>query len=233
MSLLRKLVLGLALAAFLVVAIVFGWLLYRHWTRPTISRDGGTILVYEVDREQSSGEFSPEELAQTLRRRLDPAEIYGIGVRPMPEERVEVSVPRSGGDHARVVMEVKNLIARVGVLEFRILANTDDDAEGIDLAANNPANLEKRKVAAIADKAPPPPNPPDGKAFVTPLGPHTYSWIELGPQERTHYGLDNATGETAGEGSFWHEMAEAQDAQGRLAHRRRWRPLPHQPVLQP
>jgi SecD/SecF fusion protein len=197
MSMARKFVLGLALIALLVVALAFGWQLYRQWARPNLARAGGTVLVYEVDRERTRGDFNAENLAVELRRRLDPAEIYGIGVRPLPGDRIEVSLPRSGGDHTREVAAVRDLIARGGTLEFRILANTDDDAEGIDQAANKPVELEQQKPAA---------------------GKSAYSWIELGPQQRIVYGLDNRTGETVDEGSFWQEMAEARKTHKAVLH---------------
>jgi SecD/SecF fusion protein len=113
------------------------------------------------------------------------------------------------------VQEVKELISRVGSLKFVILANETDDQEAINVAKayfdavqNSPAEQEKLRVANLTGKPPPAPRPPDGKAFHTSLGDYTYSWIELGPEERHLYGLDNAS-EKSGPGSFWSVMAEA------------------------
>jgi preprotein translocase subunit SecD len=230
MTLLRKIVLGLALVALLVVAAVFGWRLYRQWTRPDMAKVGGTVLVYEVDESRwpegkKPESYSAEQLAAKLKQRIDPADLYGVTVRPLNDTRVEISLPRRDGDHAEQVQQVKELIARTGALEFRILANTDDDKEGIDLAkaffdsvSNNPAELEKLKAAATTGNPPPAPRPPDGKAFHTPLGEHAYSWVELGPAERHLYGLDNDAGKNAGPISFWKQMKEARENNKAVLH---------------
>src|SRR5690242_4779036 len=134
MSLLRKLILGLAVAALLVVAGVFGWRLYRQWSRPDITKAGGTILVYEVDQDRTPGDVPPENLVAALCRRLDPEQTAGITVRALIDNRVEVSVLRRASDHAEEVRQVKDLIDRSGTLELRIVANTDDDPEAIEAA---------------------------------------------------------------------------------------------------
>jgi SecD/SecF fusion protein len=229
MALLRKTVLGLALAALLVVALLFGWRLYRHWTRPTVAKNGGTVLVYEVDPAGFPGgvpapDFSPDRLAEALRRRLDPDDLNGIEVRPLGTNRIEVAVPRRA-DRPEAVQEVKDLVSRIGELEFRILANTRDDKEGIDAARDyfaaardRPAEQEKLKAAAAAGNPPPGPGPPGGKAFHTTLGDFTYSWTELGPAQRRVYGLDNASEKTAGPGDLWVRMKEAREGGEAVEH---------------
>ena len=171
MSILRKIVLGMALVASLAVAIFFGWRLYRHWTRPDIARDGGTILVYEIDEARwAEGkrpeDYSPEKLVAALKQRLDPGDLYGVTVRPISDTRFEIALPREGADHAAQVRKAEDLIARSGKLEFRIVANTDDDKDGIDAARaqlaslkDNPAEVKKLEAAASAGKPPPGPAP--------------------------------------------------------------------------
>ena len=47
------------------------------------------------------------------------------------------------------VQRIKDLVSKVGSLEFRILANEQDDAEGIKVAMNqinNPANQQKLRT---------------------------------------------------------------------------------------
>ncbi len=113
------------------------------------------------------------------------------------------------------VQKVKELISRVGSLKFVILANTDDDREAITDAkafygydAQNPGTIDvdKLKVAAVTGAPPPSPPLPGGRPFVTDLGAYTYSWVELGPDERHTYGLDNASAATS---PFWKQMEEA------------------------
>jgi SecD/SecF fusion protein len=107
------------------------------------------------------------------------------------------------------VQRIKELVARVGSLEFRILANQHDDKAAIKDAMdqiNNPANKAELERAAVRGEPPDGPLMPDkttlrkydielpnnNKSKVT------YSWVELGPQERRQIGLDNAARSDAG-----------------------------------
>src|SRR5688500_2408943 len=121
---------------------------------------GGTILVYEINIErtkqrieaQARAEGRPppppgeegrdsaqrQELAHQIKRRIDPTDIKNVTVRPIGRTRFEIILPRSGaagGGRENLIPEeieeVKRLISQMGVLEFRILANGNDDAEGI------------------------------------------------------------------------------------------------------
>src|SRR5262249_46256207 len=100
------------------------------------------------------------------------------------------------------VEEFKDLIAQVGNLEFRILANQADDKDGIDAAIKeidqargdeNQAEkkggkkLSKLEEWALDGKPPPPPN--GGKPF--PNG-YCYHWVELGKQELHSMNLNNS-----------------------------------------
>jgi hypothetical protein len=230
MSLPRKLILGLALAALLLVGAFLGWRLYRAWTRPDIAKVGGTVLVYEVDPSrwpdgQPPPDYDPRKLAEGIKQRLDPADLYGMTVRPAADNRVEITLPRSGGDPAERVAKVKQLMASVGALEFRILANTDDDKEGIETAQRyfdavegNKAELERLRAADLGGDPPVPPAPPDHKAFRIRLGNEeeavTYSWIELGPAERHFYGLANDQESNP----FWQELADARKGYKAVLH---------------
>src|SRR5258708_4399119 len=62
---------------------------------------GGTILVYEVDPDKEmKGAFkdNPELLAASLKRRIDPADLYNVTIRPVGSTRVEIILP-TGGRH--------------------------------------------------------------------------------------------------------------------------------------
>jgi hypothetical protein len=237
MSLLRKIVLGIAVIALLLVAITFGWQWYRQWARPDIARDGGTILVYEVDELQwpegrRPDDYSVEKLAAKLKKRLDPDDDYGVSVRPVSDDRVEVTLPRQpGGRSEEWVQEVKDLISRQGSMKFVILANMQDDRDAIDVAtqyfvnvASDPRKQEALKAAARNGDAPPPPGPPNGRFFHTVKGDCNYKWIELGRNERIASRLDNASehneepirgsdGQPMGGrvNTFWQMMARARE----------------------
>src|SRR5438094_20983 len=69
---------------------------------------GGTILVYEVDESKSLQEGdrrnTKDELAAALKRRIDPADLYNITIRPVGAEgkRVEIILPTGGLHQAEI-----------------------------------------------------------------------------------------------------------------------------------
>ena len=177
--------------------------------RRGIDLAGGTILVYEVDQDRFKDKNNARELtaddikqlAEKLKRRIDPADLKNVVVRPVGNSRVEIILPYSGsttGNKASAneefVQEVRNLVKQAGVMEFRILANMSDDGEGITEAqklidAGDPKALEE---AAKLGKAPP---APEAKFKVKASGDEvdvTYQWVELGQEERESLGLSQA-----------------------------------------
>src|SRR5881409_1470725 len=66
---------------------------------------GGTILVYEVDESQKLPEgYQAQELANALKRRIDPTDLYNVSIRPVGERRVEIILP-TGGAHQAAIQE--------------------------------------------------------------------------------------------------------------------------------
>ena len=207
---------------------------------------GGTILVYEINLERTkqlndarnkSGEpvaaqqqrsvsegLSSDDmlkLASQIKRRIDPADLKNVTVRPLGSTRLEIILPTgdtgsSGGKsnlNSDEIEEVKRLVSQMGVLEFRILANKEDDSIGIQRASEliNSASPEQLNDWAVRGQAP---TAPDGKFDVkaesdkaVPVG---YAWVELSPEERLSLGLDNAN-EAAG-GGLWTQLALARTA---------------------
>jgi SecD/SecF fusion protein len=105
------------------------------------------------------------------------------------------------------VQRIKDLVAKVGSLEFRILANSTDDRDGIEEAKKSieaiesAEDLEKRAKAGL-----PPPGPKGIYSIKLPRGvvsKVTYSWFELGPQERRQLNLDNAAKNDAERNFVW------------------------------
>ncbi len=90
--------LGIAVVAWAVNQYVHG----RGGFRLGVDLVGGTILVYEVDpskmTEEQRREFKPEDLAASLKRRIDPADLYNVTIRPVAGEtpRVEIILPTGG-----------------------------------------------------------------------------------------------------------------------------------------
>ncbi len=187
---------------------------------------GGTILVYEIDRDRSqpdapgatsdqAGSADAEAtdtaaLAEALKRRLDPNDTKNITIRPLGQGRVEIILPTGGLDRdltEEEVNEVKALISQVGLLEFRIVANENDDEDAFEAAEQyfTEAATDPDKQSALnqlaQDGLPPPPPVGDFVVDVSP-GEATYAWVELGKEERNRYGLNNAAA-TQEDNSKW------------------------------
>jgi SecD/SecF fusion protein len=151
---------------------------------------------------------------------------YGPSLQSI-EAKIEKSNKASGRGRDLTVEEIqriKELISKVGSLEFRILANSYDDKEAQKEAKELLENpLYREKLAELQAKGLPPPAPtidktPTGapKVFkLTKLGRGnyssevTYSWVEIGPQERNALGLNNAAANEPGRGGTWTKMAAA------------------------
>jgi SecD/SecF fusion protein len=179
---------------------------------------GGTILVYEVDQElsklhQEDGSggdraVADSKLAESIKRRIDPADQKNVTVRPLGGTRVEIILPTGGpattsSGKQRVssgeVEEIKRTIQEVGSLEFRILANTDDDAKAIDAAQDYFKNADNKKEIEESAKSGLPPRAPsrdaDGNPFVVMDEPVSYEWVELGKHMRSERGLSSKMNE--------------------------------------
>jgi SecD/SecF fusion protein len=193
-----------SLVAVAALAAGIGWYLLRPQPRPDIHKVGGTVLVYQIDTSRRDTGAVAELLAEALQRRLDADGLAHVTVRPLGKDKVEVQIPMFGDDHRRDVAAVKALTAQAGVLEFKILANGHDDKMAVsDAAAQiaNPANRQKLEEAAVAGAPPPGPlragSDIEPKKYAIDLPGNqksmvTYSWVEVGPQERQNLGLDNA-----------------------------------------
>jgi SecD/SecF fusion protein len=87
----------------LISAVVVGWA-WREYQqgrggfRLGVDLVGGTILVYEVDESKLPEKFSAADLANALKRRIDPADLYNITIRPVEGTvpRVEIILPTGG-----------------------------------------------------------------------------------------------------------------------------------------
>jgi SecD/SecF fusion protein len=167
------------------------------------------------DASQGSG-LTPDEmnqLAAQIKRRIDPTDIKNVTVRPLGDRRLEIILPTGGATSgkenltAEEIEETKRLISQMGVLEFRILANGADDAEGIAAARALVDNESPDVLAALARDGKAPPGPKeefnvdinDTKAAVR------YVWVELGPEERESLGLSNRY--EGVQSSLWAEAA--------------------------
>ncbi|MCI0457534.1 MAG: protein translocase subunit SecD, partial [Gemmataceae bacterium] len=214
----------------LLAGAIVAWAYTHNSFKLGVDLVGGTILVYEVDESRKLKEYQPEQLAASIKRRIDPTDLYNVTVRPVGATRVEIILPTGGvaqeteqteetevrADGKRTataeeVARIKALIAQVGSLEFRILANSQDDDKAIADAEEfikEPKNKDRLDRLAREGKAPPgPTGPTDGK-YDTAKGRYSYSWVELDRQERATLGLNNASA-NSDRNRLWKEAAEA------------------------
>jgi preprotein translocase subunit SecD len=108
----------------LLAATVVGFAYSRYYAgeggfKLGVDLAGGTDLIYEVDMdkftdEKARNDFDPQELAATLKRRIDPADLYNITIRPIGKYRVEIILPTGGGHQAVAEEKIwKSLLAQV------------------------------------------------------------------------------------------------------------------------
>jgi SecD/SecF fusion protein len=118
-----------------------------------IDLSGGTILVYEVVRENLPPQFDIDELITALKKRADPEGVKEIPIRNIGGNRIEIILPQSSNED---VEEVKKMLTDVGSLEFRILANQKDDKDAITRAlgpggfAKPPARYKWARLGEIS-----------------------------------------------------------------------------------
>lgn len=205
----------------LIPTALFGAAAFFGTYRKGIDLAGGTILVYEVDltksqaakgsrdradadaEERGLSREDMQKLAESLKRRIDPVDTKNVIIRPVGGTRIEILVPftptsKKAAGTEDFVQEVKDLVSRVGVLEFRILANDTDDKEAFEDAIeqiNN--NYPAEQAEKDARNGLPPPSPRRSDYRVTVNGTDAenvkYEWVELSKEERQSLGLSNGS----------------------------------------
>jgi SecD/SecF fusion protein len=109
------------------------------------------------------------------------------------------------------IQKIKDLIAQQGSLDFRIVANQHQDGVPIKAAQESFKNLTAEQARDLKRRAsqglPPlaPGRPADGEGWLS-----TYSWVELGRDERRTLGLSNVN-KDAGLESNWGKVAAGRE----------------------
>lgn len=152
-----------------VLVIVVAWRNYQTGSpgltyRMGVDLSGGTTLVYEVKLDEKSGTPDEinrrlEEMATQLKRRIDPADLFNIIVRPISGEqpRIEIVMPFGGEkqDEARqarwetLLNEVKGLVQAdkaQGILEL-----PTDDIIRLESAAREGGAPDEKLQKLISD----------------------------------------------------------------------------------
>jgi SecD/SecF fusion protein len=195
-----------ALVLVLTIAGGFAWNSYLA-RQPDFDDVGGTVLVFQIDRRaKEAADVGNKVMADVLQRRFSVDGLRHVTVRPGEADQVEVRVLRVG-DHDADLQSIKEMVARVGRLEFRILANSNDDDEGIE-AAQHMLNEERvgdakldREIRDAQNNGLPPPGPRDldgdprkfhlrlARGLTSTV---SYSWVGLSAIELRLLNLDNA-----------------------------------------
>jgi SecD/SecF fusion protein len=153
----------IALCAGLVAvsALVVGVATWQYVTRGGgfklgVDLVGGTILVYEVDQDKFSDarakqEFenraSSQQLATSLKHRIDPADLYNVTIRQVGTWRVEIILPTGGAHQAEIEQKGwQELLGKVRANYKLEEGSIDDVPQGQDnqLTARIYELLEKR-----------------------------------------------------------------------------------------
>ena len=98
-----------------------------------IDLSGGSILVYEVDEQakEPGTTVNMEKLVQSVTKRVNPDGVKEVTIRPYGVEQIEIIIPQA--DDAEME-RIKDNISKIGLLEFRITANSRDHASTVELA---------------------------------------------------------------------------------------------------
>jgi SecD/SecF fusion protein len=95
-----------------------------------IDLSGGTILVYQVNRQALTPEarqrYQPDQMVASLQKRINAAGSSDLTIRALDQDRIEIILPQADPETVR---RIKRQIKAVGQLEFRILANARDVRE--------------------------------------------------------------------------------------------------------
>jgi SecD/SecF fusion protein len=161
-----------------------------------------------------------QQLAAALKRRIDPTDLKNVTIRPVGNTRIEIILPAGGtakGAKAgkksdfteEEILKVRGLVSQVGTLEFRILANNEDDKEAIDAARSLIDGLTPEQKTDLAQRAEPPPAP-EGTFDVRGLS-TSYAWLELDKEERMSLELNNDRELETATTTLWQQVAAARN----------------------
>src|SRR5262245_45410393 len=128
----------------LISLAVVGWAYYRYahvdggGFRLGVDLVGGTILVYEIDETKTKDTtYKKDDLANALKKRIDPADLYNVTIRPAGESRVEIILPTGGKHQAEIEQRNWNKLLDEAAREYP----PDDPEAYTDVKRNDRAAL--------------------------------------------------------------------------------------------
>src|SRR5262249_15499878 len=93
------------------------------------SEDGKTILTFRVDQRNQTVDM--DKLIAAVQRRINPSGVKELTIRQYGRDQLEVIIPEVEKSE---VDDIKRRISTSGLLEFRIVANANDDRDLIKAA---------------------------------------------------------------------------------------------------
>jgi preprotein translocase subunit SecD len=138
------------------VAVVLLAVIAAAWP-PTLGAElsGRVQMIYEVDRTvlaNSLGREPPPEsvpwpaLTEAIGRRINPGQGKDVVVRRAGDWRIEVIVPELNSLETH---RIEELIGTAGALEFRVVANSRDHEDVIQMAEEQSRDPEKRQARYV------------------------------------------------------------------------------------
>ncbi len=143
-----------------ILATIFGGLTIIYYLPARYGPDikGGTILVYELDRQAESSDALPpgvrvtaSQLVGKLTERINPTGTKEIIIRPYGEDQIEIIVPDVGQQE---IDDLKRIVQQAGILKFRIVANRMDHAAVFERAReqSESEDIKVRLNSEVRDK---------------------------------------------------------------------------------
>jgi len=146
----------------ILILLVLGaalWSMYPpgEKLRKGIDLEGGTILVYELQRNEDGSfpDVNMDDMIVSIKRRLDPAGVYNYEIRPVGANRIELIIPlqrRSKVDSAAKELR-KGLLEHIPFEVAADLAHEDDHRDIITRAEKSP-NPEEQLEGGMWVKVP-------------------------------------------------------------------------------
>jgi SecD/SecF fusion protein len=129
---------GMAFGFVIFSAVISGLITWVYWPpKLGIDLSGGFVLNYRIDHSKTQGQeqFSMSELVGAITRRVNPGGTKEVIVRPYGGDEIEIIIPDATQEE---LASLKEVITKLGSLEFRITANQRDHASIIAQANASP-----------------------------------------------------------------------------------------------